>query len=820
MRNFTFCLAVLCTALLTSQKIQSQDLRPVAIIDHAKSVQSFEESYPLFSFEKNNTKVDELDAAGADYEVFNLDLNTMTTLHKSEPALLELDLPRIGKVALAKASIFADGFRVTESGSNTYTKAPLGLHYRGVVNGDKSSLVAISVFEGEVSGLIATDDGNFVLGRLTDKNDGTHILYNDKDLPAPDLGECTTVDSSLPYSAKDLADLDTSQKDADNCVNLYLEADYSIFEQRGSAASVTSFVTGLFNQVAILYANENINLVLSELYIWTDQDPYNRTSASDNLDDFKNTRRSFNGDIAQLVSFQSSGGIAYVNVLCSSYFNYGFSSIRNKFNNVPTYSWSVYVLAHELGHNFGSQHTHVCVWNGDNTPIDGCYVPVGGCDRPADLPAGGGTIMSYCHLNDAGINFNKGFGTQPGNLIRNRAYNGTCLVNCSTPPPGDDGGNDDADCTANEITITLRTDNYPQENGWTLTNAAGSTVASDSSFTSRGTIYQEVLCLPDGCYTFTITDSYGDGICCRYGSGSYSISVNGSDVAAGGSFASSVSQNFCAQSTHTGGGGDGGDDFACVSVDFTDRKSDSYAGLQDIGTIEVLNPTRIRLMNNAWKSIPLDYTITANTILEFDFGSTVEGEIHGIGFDNDDRISFNYTFQLYGSQYFGIPNFRDYPVSGSMKSFTIPVGEFYTGTFDRMFFVMDHDGGRRNGNSYFCNIRIYEGDDCTAIVPADGELIGITPETQASLPVTESVNVFPNPASDQLNLNVTLPVATDAVVRIVDVTGRTVSLSQLSLRAGEQRIPLIVTHLPAGTYYLRLDAGSGYSATSRFVVAR
>ena len=30
-------------------------------------------------------------------------------------------------------------------------------------------------------------------------------------------------------------------------------------------------------------------------------------------------------------------------------------------------------------------------------------------------------------------------------------------------------------------------------------------------------------CLPDGCYDFVIYDSYGDGICCSYGIGSYTL---------------------------------------------------------------------------------------------------------------------------------------------------------------------------------------------------------------------------------------------------------------------------------------------------------
>ena len=29
------------------------------------------------------------------------------------------------------------------------------------------------------------------------------------------------------------------------------------------------------------------------------------------------------------------------------------------------------------------------------------------------------------------------------------------------------------------------------------------------------------------CYSFVISDTYGDGICCSYGNGSYSVTYNG-----------------------------------------------------------------------------------------------------------------------------------------------------------------------------------------------------------------------------------------------------------------------------------------------------
>ncbi|RMG15754.1 MAG: hypothetical protein D6728_00050, partial [Cyanobacteria bacterium J055] len=64
----------------------------------------------------------------------------------------------------------------------------------------------------------------------------------------------------------------------------------------------------------------------------------------------------------------------------------------------------------------------------------------------------------------------------------------------------------------------------------------------------------------------------------------------------------------------------------------------SYSN-QDIAPSLTISPdmTQVEISGNSWKKVDLGngYTITENTILEFDFQSTAEGEIHGIGFDTD-----------------------------------------------------------------------------------------------------------------------------------------------------------------------------------------
>jgi hypothetical protein len=52
-----------------------------------------------------------------------------------------------------------------------------GLYYQGIVEGQPNSLVAISVFDDEVMGMIATDDGNLVLGPIENNREkATHLI--------------------------------------------------------------------------------------------------------------------------------------------------------------------------------------------------------------------------------------------------------------------------------------------------------------------------------------------------------------------------------------------------------------------------------------------------------------------------------------------------------------------------------------------------------------------------------------------------------------------------------------------------------------------
>ncbi|NCO04162.1 MAG: hypothetical protein GW903_08230 [Alphaproteobacteria bacterium] len=150
-----------------------------------------------------------------------------------------------------------------------------------------------------------------------------------------------------------------------------------------------------------------------------------------------------------------------------------------------------------------------------------------------------------------------------------------------------------------------------------------------------------------------------------------------------------------------------------------------YAGAQDGGgTVSLANGgLDITFSGNNWKRLDFGYTITENTILRFDYQSTILPEISAIGFDNDNNFSNNPNFFfLNGTQNGGIsyaapqPTF-EYDRSGDVVSIEIPVGQFFTGDFNFITFINDHDAAPANGNATFTNVTFFEGND--VLLPRD-----------------------------------------------------------------------------------------------------
>lgn len=108
-----------------------------------------------------------------------------------------------------------------------------------------------------------------------------------------------------------------------------------------------------------------------------------------------------------------------------------------------------------------------------------------------------------------------------------------------------DGGN--GACVDFEFALTL--DDYGSETTWELVDENGTVMASGGPYGNKkeGDVITDDWCLDEGCYTFTIYDDWGDGICCDYGQGSYQVTDANGDIIfeSDGQFGFAESTDFC-----------------------------------------------------------------------------------------------------------------------------------------------------------------------------------------------------------------------------------------------------------------------------------
>ncbi|MEX0876754.1 MAG: M12 family metallo-peptidase, partial [Phycisphaerales bacterium] len=172
----------------------------------------------------------------------------------------------------------------------------------------------------------------------------------------------------------------------------------------GNSSAAAAYLVSLMGAISEIYERDvDVRLAVPFLRVWADNsDPYS-VAARDPLDQVRNYWNALMDDVDRTITHYftgrqdtSYGGVAYVGVLCFNEYGYGVSAYLDGSFPYPLidYSygnWDVVVASHEIGHNFGTGHTHSY-----SPPIDGCGN--GDCSNPF-----GGTIMSYCHTCAGGL---------------------------------------------------------------------------------------------------------------------------------------------------------------------------------------------------------------------------------------------------------------------------------------------------------------------------------------------------------------------------------------------------------------------------------
>jgi hypothetical protein len=184
-----------------------------------------------------------------------------------------------------------------------------------------------------------------------------------------------------------------------------------------NAAEAEDWIADLFAEMTALYERDlDLRILKGDTILRFDSnapaeyndDPYavlGSPADRPHLDEFGDywaaNLASVNRTFAMLLSGKSasplySSGIAWVDGYCEKQSYGGGYSVSQIFtaSYVPLSS-NLRVIAHELGHNLGSPHTH-CY----SPPVDYCFACESGCySGTVSCPSGGpGTLMSYCHV--------------------------------------------------------------------------------------------------------------------------------------------------------------------------------------------------------------------------------------------------------------------------------------------------------------------------------------------------------------------------------------------------------------------------------------
>lgn len=369
-------------------------------------------------------------------------LSEVQSIVNQAPETLELEIPYNGSLVLVelyKVKILHDDFHL-DTDKASYVPFERGVHYRGIVKGDTSSLASMNFFQGEFNGIISNGQlSNLVIGKL-DKPGNTqeYIVYSDANLLVENISGCETPDVT-PEDDHERQYRSFSTQST-RCATVYFEMDHQLYIQNGSnVTTANNWMASVYNNVQTLFANADVSTAMKNVFIWTTPDPYTGNNSTAYMNAFNQFRPVFDGDIGQLIGMDPGmlGGVASAVAGICGPSNFSYADVDFGYNSVPVYSWTVLAITHELGHLMGSPHTHSCVWNGNNTAIDNCGpVAIPNSEgtycktTPPTLPTTTqkGTIMSYCHLlTSIGINLSNGFGTQPAARINQTLNGATCL---------------------------------------------------------------------------------------------------------------------------------------------------------------------------------------------------------------------------------------------------------------------------------------------------------------------------------------------------------------------------------------------------------
>lgn len=231
---------------------------------------------------------------------------------------------------------------------------------------------------------------------------------------------------------------------------------------------------------------------------------------------------------------------AYQALLCLQQYNVsvdaGITEVSSPSNTVCSGSFTPTVTLRNFGQNTLTSVVINYQWNGAAATFNWTGSLTTGQTAQVNLPVQTGPAGQYTFT---------AFTSLPNGVADQNNSNNQSQVSFAMDPNGQ------------TVNLNIITDCYGDEITWNIKNSANQVIASGGPFTNlpSGSTTNYPICLPVGCYTFTIVDSYGDGM---YGSqwpncatnGNYFMTGPGGNTlfqmtAVNANFGFTTSHNFC-----------------------------------------------------------------------------------------------------------------------------------------------------------------------------------------------------------------------------------------------------------------------------------